>query len=426
MQEETRSITVSQLNNYVSRLLKANSNLQAVRIAGELSDVNVYRSGHFYFSLKDENAKVSGIMYKSQFNKLGFIPKNGDAVIIIANATLYERGGSFQIQALNIEPQGKGNLYALFEKLNKKLKDEGLYNQEHKKPIPKMPKVIGVATSKSGAVIRDIINVSKRRFPGTKILLSPCSVQGPGSSESIVKSIHQLNQVPEVDLIIVGRGGGSLEDLWSFNEENVARAVFASEKPIISAVGHESDTTICDFVADLRAPTPSAAAELALPNQDDIINFLNQRNSQLRRYLGNKVNMQDMKLSNLSLQLKQEIANKLSFNRHRLSIIANNNYLQNPYEAIERRSQAVDYISNKIAQVIEGKLAVLSRNLAYNTASLDALSPLKVLSRGYAMVTGEGEELPIISVDDIDVDDKLNLYMQDGSLTVGVIKKEKN
>ncbi len=423
--KQETSVTVSQLNNYINRLLKSQSRLQGVRVAGEISDAVLAGSGHFYFSLKDDNSKVPGIMYRGQYSSLGFKPENGDAVVVTANATMYERDGKFQLQALNMEPQGKGDLFKLYEQLKKKLAEEGLFDSRHKQAIPTMPKVIGVATSRSGAVIRDIINVSKRRFPMAKIVLSPCSVQGAGASDTIVNSIEQLNSHPEVDVIIVGRGGGSLEDLWPFNEENVARAVFASKKPIISAVGHESDVSICDFVADLRAPTPSAAAELALPDQYKIREDLQEKSLRLRRSLKSRLDFVQLKLGNNEVTIKQAIRNKLNDSGHRLDKLVNNRYLTNPYETIEIRRQTLDGQTSRFTHYVNSILSSSGQSLAQLTASLDALSPLKVLSRGYAMVTPEDDEIPLVSVDDIDVDDKLNLYMQDGIATVNVIGKTK-
>ena len=423
---QTKSISVSQLNRYVKRLIETQSVLRNITIRGELSNVKVYSSGHWYFSLKDEHAQVSCVMFRSSARSLKFKPKDGDSVLIKGNVNLYERDGRFQVIVNKMEPQGKGNLYILFEQLNKKLAKEGLYDQKYKQKIPKLPKLIGVATSRSGAVIHDVINVSKRRFPMAKILLCPCSVQGPGSKESIVKAIEVLNSIDAVDTIIVGRGGGSLEDLWSFNTEEVARAIFKSKKPIISAVGHESDTTISDYVADLRAPTPSAAAELAMPTQESLYTYLDEASLKLQRNLSAKVKFIDVSVNNYSNLLKRTMLSKFENLEQYLDNLANNNYLKNPYEAIDTKRKDLNILSERLITTMKSLIRTDKQNLARSTASLEALSPLKILSRGYAMVSFTGDDRPIVSVDKINKDDSLDLHMQDGKLEVKVKDKFKD
>lgn len=430
MQENIKSITVSQLNRYVFRLLGNQSVLQNISIVGELSNVKVYSSGHWYFNLKDQNAQVSCVMFKSAARSLNFRPKDGDAVIISGKVSLYERDGKFQVYVNKMDLDGKGNLYLLFEQLNKKLQAEGLYSAELKKPIPKFPKVIGVATSRSGAVIQDIINVSKRRWPLSKIILVPCSVQGENAAPTIVKSIERLNDIEEVDVIIVGRGGGSLEDLWAFNEESVARAVFASKKPIISAVGHESDTTICDYVADLRAPTPSAAAEVALPNINEVFDYMRSKELQMSRLLAAKVDFSETKLFNLEDKLNTNMMSIIKLLNQKLSHLSQNRFLLNPYENLDRKKEAVAINADKLEQRMTYLLTNKEQSLNHRVASLDALSPLKVLGRGYSMLTKTGESKPLVSAKDIRKKETLDVFMQDGKLKVEVldidIEKEGN
>lgn len=421
MQENIKSITVSQLNRYVFRLLGNQSVLQNISIVGELSNVKVYSSGHWYFNLKDQNAQVSCVMFKSAASSLNFRPKDGDAVILSGKVSLYERDGKFQVYVNKMDLDGKGNLYLLFEQLNKKLQAEGLYSEEFKKPIPKFPKVIGVATSRSGAVIQDIINVSRRRWPLSKIVLAPCSVQGENAAPTIVKSIEKLNEMEEVDVIIVGRGGGSLEDLWAFNEESVARAVFASEKPIISAVGHESDTTICDYVADLRAPTPSAAAEVVLPNINEVLEYMRSKELQMSRLLSAKVDFSETRLFNLEDKLKTNMVSIIKLLNQKLSHLSENRFLLNPYENLDRKKEAVDINADKLEQRMTYLLKNKEQSLARKVASLDALSPLKVLGRGYSMLTRTGESKPLVSAQDIRKNEALDVFMQDGKLKVEVL-----
>lgn len=402
MGEYRKTITVSQLNRYVAAVLDNNPNLGNLLVRGELSNVRNPSSGHWYFNLKDMHAQVPCVMFRSQARTLKFRPEDGQAVVAEGRAALFERDGRFQLYVNSLEPYGKGDLQLAFEQLNKKLQAEGLYDAAHKRPLPHFPRRIGIATSATGAVIRDIMHVSKRRFPACRLLLAPCSVQGPGSAESIVRALELLNRVPDVDLIIVGRGGGSLEDLWSFNEEIVARAVYASSKPVISAVGHETDFTICDFVADLRAPTPSAAAEIALPDE-----------RALRRDLAEKERL-------LARGLEQSIV----LAKHRLERLAANRYLQNPYERLQERRMMIERLAELMEQRLERKLTEQEQKIRRLAAALDALSPLQVLSRGYAMVTEESGERPLTSVAELSTGQAVRLHMRDGRLLCRIEEKE--
>lgn len=402
MESRKRSITVSQLNRFVAALLAGQEPLRNLLVQGELSNVKRYASGHWYFNLKDANAQVSCVMFRQQADALRFKPQDGQAVLIGCRASLYERDGKFQLYVDTMQPLGKGDLHLAFEQLNDKLRAEGLYDVAHKRPLPRFPRRIGIATSQSGAVIRDIINVSKRRYPSCRLLLAPCQVQGEGAAASIAAAIRRLNDIPDIDLIIVGRGGGSLEDLWAFNEESLARVVYASAKPIISAVGHETDFTICDFVADLRAPTPSAAAELALP---DRVQLLRELESQ-------------------GVRLGSLLERRLVTAKHRLQRLAANRYLENPYERIADRRLYLDRLSENLERGFRRYNDKQSNNLSRLAARLDALSPLKVLGRGYAMVTDVRNDRPLISVAQIAPKQKLRLHMQDGVVYCRVEEKE--
>lgn len=402
MESRKRSITVSQLNRFVAALLAGQEPLRNLLVQGELSNVKRYASGHWYFNLKDANAQVSCVMFRQQADALRFKPQDGQAVLIGCRASLYERDGKFQLYVDSMQPLGKGDLHLAFEQLNDKLRAEGLYDVAHKRPLPRFPRRIGIATSQSGAVIRDIINVSKRRYPSCRLLLAPCQVQGEGAAASIAAAIRRLNDIPDIDLIIVGRGGGSLEDLWAFNEESLARVVYASAKPIISAVGHETDFTICDFVADLRAPTPSAAAELALP---DRVQLLRELESQ-------------------GVRLGSLLERRLVTAKHRLQRLAANRYLENPYERIADRRLYLDRLSENLERGFRRYNDNQSNNLSRLAARLDALSPLKVLGRGYAMVTDVRNDRPLISVAQIAPKQKLRLHMQDGVVYCRVEEKE--
>ncbi len=402
MESRKRSITVSQLNRFVAALLAGQEPLRNLLVQGELSNVKRYASGHWYFNLKDANAQVSCVMFRQQADALRFKPQDGQAVLIGCRASLYERDGKFQLYVDTMQPLGKGDLHLAFEQLNDKLRAEGLYDVAHKRPLPRFPRRIGIATSQSGAVIRDIINVSKRRYPSCRLLLAPCQVQGEGAAASIASAIRRLNDIPDIDLIIVGRGGGSLEDLWAFNEESLARVIYASAKPIISAVGHETDFTICDFVADLRAPTPSAAAELALP---DRVQLLRELESQ-------------------GVRLGSLLERRLVAAKHRLQRLAANRYLENPYERIADRRLYLDRLSENLERGFRRYNDNQSNNLSRLAARLDALSPLKVLGRGYAMVTDVRNDRPLISVAQIAPKQKLRLHMQDGVVYCRVEEKE--
>ncbi|NLW12573.1 MAG: exodeoxyribonuclease VII large subunit [Clostridiaceae bacterium] len=389
----SKVITVAQLNKYVAALLERDTNLKAVQVCGEVSGFKSYASGHLYFTLKDEQASVSCVMFRGQAQSLRFQPENGMKVVMTAKASLYDRDGKFQLYVQTMSPEGLGELYLAYEQLKSKLESEGLFALEHKKKIPVLPKIIGVATSQSGAVIRDIINVLSRRFPGFCLQLIPTAVQGPQAAGQIAEAISTFNRLNAVDVIIVGRGGGSMEDLWAFNEEIVARAVFESNIPVISAVGHETDFTICDFVADLRAPTPSAAAELAIPIKSELFMNLSQKREKMKIALHRKLEYQRVKLNNL----------------------IDRPVMRSPYEQINRRREYIDRLSDKLISAENRYKTDAQNKLGLLAAKLDMLSPLKVLARGYSVVSNQ-DHPAITSVDQVRIDDKINVMLQDGSL----------
>lgn len=390
----SQPITVAQLNRYVSRLLEQDAHLNPVMVKGEISGFRAYPSGHFYFSLKDEQAAVSCVMFRGQAQKMRYRPENGDQVIATAKAGLYDRDGRFQLYVSDMVSDGQGDLHLAFEQLKKKLSDEGLFAQERKKPIPRLPRLIGVATSSSGAVIRDIIQVLGRRFPNFRLQLIPVPVQGPEAAPAIAAAIQRFNERAEADVLIVGRGGGSIEDLWAFNEEVVARAVAASTIPVISAVGHETDFTICDFVSDVRAPTPSAAAELAMPVKADELDAINSRKDRLTR------------------ALRQQLA----WHRQHVRHMTQSRVFRQPLERIERERMDLDQLYRRLHQSSRSHLNLHRQRLSVSAHQLDALSPLKVLSRGYGLVQSTHDGRTIKSTALMNPGDLVDVWLSDGVL----------
>lgn len=391
---EQQPVSVTWLNRYVATLLERDPFLSAVRVRGELSNCKLYTSGHLYFALKDEQSSVSCVMFKAQVAKLRFRPVDGTRVILTGRASLYDRDGKFQLYVSEMAADGVGDLFLAFEQLKKRLADEGLFDERYKKPLPTLPARIGVVTSPSGAVIRDILNVLGRRFPRFSLQLHPVPVQGEGAAEKIAAAIRRLNERREVDVIIVGRGGGSIEDLWAFNEEVVARAVFASQIPVISAVGHETDFTICDFVADRRAPTPSAAAELAMPVRSDLEDTIRlQRN-----------------------RLVQALRSRARIAEERLNRLVGNRIFREPYLLIEKRQADLDRIHERQRLALERRLVAAKAGLQLMAGKLDSMSPLKVLSRGYGLVTDPLSGKPLTSVTRIRNGERVRVYLTDGSL----------
>lgn len=394
-----RIISVSQLNYYVKSLLDNDTHLSGIFVTGEISNLkDHYRSGHIYFSLKDRNAVVSAVMFSGNARNLRFKLEEGMKVIAFCRASLYEVTGNYQIYVEDIQPDGIGALTIAFEQLKKKLEDKGLFSPEHKKPIPKFPKTVGVITSPTGAAVQDIRNILTRRFPGVDIVLCPVLVQGTGAPAQLISAVNLFNEYDCADVIIIGRGGGSIEDLWAFNDENLAYAIYASNIPVISAVGHETDFTICDFVSDLRAPTPSAAAELAVPDKDELISHYNSQ----RQYLNS---IFDNKLSKLSKNLS-DIKTSLSKN--------------SPEKTINLFDARLNNLSERAKNIVNQEFINYSEKTKKLGAKLEALNPVSVLQRGYSIAEKDGKM--INSIKEIKIDDEITLTFKDGKVITKVLE----
>lgn len=398
-----RTLSVTEVNNYLKRILINDPILNNLVIKGEISNFKLHSSGHAYFSIKDENSKLKCVMFNREFSSLDFLPKDGMKVVIKGYISVYERNGDYQLYVSDMKKEGLGDLYAAFEKLKKELEEKGYFNPDNKKQIPFFPKRIGVVTSPTGAAIRDIISVITRRNNYVDMLIYPSLVQGENAAENIAKGIIKLNDIKDIDLIIIGRGGGSIEELWAFNEKIVADAIYNSDKPIISAVGHETDFTIADFVADLRAPTPSAAGELSVPDLEDVGNYLMHLYSNLKFYTKNKIDY-----------LKEYTNN---YGEERLST-----YLS--YK-IKENQQTLDHLYNNLNSVLNNKMSIFKESLGLIGEKLNALSPLATLSRGYSITQNHRNQRIITSINDINVNDSIDILFSDGKAkcTVDYIKK---
>lgn len=391
------AVTVTQLNKYLKDRFDEDENLNAILVKGEISNFKNHYTGHLYFTLKDENSLIKCIMFKSYAEKLNFKPKDGMKVMVFGTVSVFERDGVYQIYAKTMMEDGIGDLHEQFEQLKAKLEKEGLFEQSHKKIIPLYPNVIGVLTSQTGAVIRDIINVSTRRNPNVYIRLLPVPVQGPGAAEQIADKIRIMNEKKLADVLIIGRGGGSLEDLWPFNEEIVARAIYDSEIPIISAVGHETDFTIADFVADLRAPTPSAAAELAVPDifevKQKIINYQNR--------------------SKLALKKKIEIM-KLRFEK-----VMKSRIFTDPMRKVMDNSIILDDYMKRLENAMKEIKTEKKNKYIELVTKLDSISPLKTLIRGYSLTEKDGQIIKRAS--QIDKGDIITIKFSDGEKNAEIL-----
>ena len=397
MNYENLAISVSELNKYIKEKISEDEALSNIIVKGEISNFKNHYTGHMYFTLKDENSLIKCIMFKTYAQRLNFMPKDGMKVFVPGGVSVFERDGIYQIYVKAMQEDGVGALYREYEELKKKLEQEGLFSQEHKKKIPLMPKIIGVLSSQTGAVIKDIINVSTRRNPNVYIRLLPVPVQGDGAAIKIADGIKVMNDKNLADVLIIARGGGSLEDLWPFNEEIVAHAIYNSKIPIISAVGHETDFTIADFVADLRAPTPSAAAELAVPDIYEIKQKINQAQNRLKILLSKKLEI---------IKLRYEKC-------------INSAVFKEPLRIIRDRQLILDsYIKNLEKQIQEKKQQEKTKYVKL-VSKLDALSPLKTLTRGYSII--EKNDKIVKSIKDLDSGDKVNLKLVDGEKQAEII-----
>lgn len=360
---ESVILSVWQVNNYVKEIFAEDAILSDITVSGEISGLKRHSSGHMYFTLKDERCAISAAMFKWQRQQLRFVPEDGMKVIARGKITLYEQTGQYQIVVSSMQPAGIGELYAAFEKLKQKLEAEGLFAPSRKKPLPQFPKKVGVVTSKTGAAVRDIINVIGRRYPLAEIVLCPVLVQGERAAEQIAAAVKQLDRNNACDVMIVGRGGGSIEDLWAFNDENLARTIAACRIPVISAVGHETDFTICDYVADLRAPTPSAAAELAVPDieaLDDSVQAMRER-------------------------LRRSMESKMAFDSAWFRAVTSQRCFSSPLYGVERSAQQLDMLWSRVSSAFERGSGEREKRLAACSARLAAMNPFSVLARGYSI-----------------------------------------
>ncbi len=393
--------SVKDLNNYVSNLMETDPILSAVTVRGEISGFKKYPSGHWYFTLKDKEAQVNCVAFRGNASQIDFNPENGSAVVIKARATLYGRDGRFQLVVYTMEREGVGDLHAAFEKLKARLSAEGLFDPAHKKPLPFLPNRIGVVSSPKGAVIQDIIHVLSRRFPNFNLLLYPSAVQGESAAKELAAGITWFNQKQNVDVIIVARGGGSMEDLWCFNDEFLARQIFASQIPIISAVGHETDFTICDFVSDMRAPTPSAAAEIVMPVKNELL----------------------LQINRLEERLSKNLLHQVTHKRNRLLQLSASQALRSPLRRLEAESQRLDTLTLKLQHGLSKQQDSAKSRLGSLIAGLDALSPLKVLKRGYSLASDIDTKHCITSVNQVEVGQNFSLQLADGQLACEVLAK---
>ena len=391
-------LSVSQVNMYIKALLDEIPQVKNVYICGEISNFkHYYNSGHMYFTLKDDKSQLKAVMFKSDNYRLKFTPENGMKVICFGQVGVYERDGVYQLYCRDMQPDGVGALTIAFEQLKVQLAEEGLFDEEHKKAIPQYPQKIGVATSKMGAAVEDIKNVISRRYPLCEIIIVPTMVQGESAAQDIADSIRFMDENLGVDTIIVGRGGGSLEDLWAFNTETVARAVYSCKTPIISAVGHETDFTICDFVSDMRAPTPSAAAELAVPDIKSLIFQLNNFSVSIEKSL-------DFKISQCETGVKRY---KDYFSKSNVDLFYSN--------IRDKMAQYNEKLKDSITRIIENQTNILSKN----AEMLDNLSPLKILSRGYSVVKNEKSDI-VTDSSNVNVGDNVEIILSNGAFKATV------
>lgn len=384
-------LTVSQLNTYISSVIDSDIFLSSVAVTGEISNfTNHYRTGHFYLTLKDDNSLIKAVMFKSSNNHLRFMPENGMKVIAIGRISVFERDGIYQLYIEDMVPDGMGALNVAFEQLKEKLSKQGLFSDEHKKQIPEIPKRIGVITSPTGAALQDIINIISRRFPMTEIILEGVEVQGANAPKNLTAAVRKFDMLKCCDVLIIGRGGGSAEDLWAFNDENLAKAIYDCSIPVISAVGHETDFTICDYVADLRAPTPSAAAELAVPDIRDIMNTICAYKEIISSCAEDNIRKKAEKLSSLSSLIKAK----------------------DPGKVIDRKAQHLDNITLRLDGVYRSFLQEEKCKVSELYSKLSSMDPFKVMLRGYCIAENRGKL--VRTVDDINPTDHIKLKISDG------------
>ena len=396
-------LSITQINEYIRSKMDSDALLNGVAVRGEISNYKVYPSGHHYFTLKDEGAALKCVMFKGNAMRLRFRPDNGAKVIAMGKISVYPRDGAYQLYCTAMALDGIGDLYAAFEQLKKKLEAQGLFDPSHKKPLPKYPGTIGIVTSSAGAAVHDMLRILRKRYPLAQVRLLPVRVQGVEAPDEIAGAIRYANMHRLADLLIVGRGGGSIEDLWAFNDERVAYAIYHSEIPVISAVGHEPDVTISDFVADLRAATPSNAAELAVPDQDALRQTLDATSSAMATAL----------------------SRQLTAARRQYQLLSAHPALQSPVGYLEQRRKSLALLTNRLVSAQNQSIHKAKNQYIGMTAKLDAMSPLKVLTRGYAMAqTSDGTVLR--SVSQVNTGDEIKIYVSDGTLSAAVIETKEN
>lgn len=392
-------LTVTETNELIKDLIENSRTLNSIYIKGEISNfTNHYKTGHFYFTVKDDGSILKAVMFKGSASKLKFVPENGMKVILHGRISLYVKDGQYQIYCDDIEPDGIGSLYIAFEQLKARLEAEGLFDSRHKKPIPKVPLRIGIITSPTGAAIRDMINVITRRFKTAKIILFPTLVQGENAPQQLISGIKFFNSRKNADVIIIGRGGGSLEELWAFNDENLARAIFASSIPVISAVGHETDFTICDFAADMRAPTPSAAAELAVPDTAEL----------------------KKQLANVEKKIETQLLNRINYYREKLINYENKGIFKNPQNIIDDKRMNLLHAEKSLLTQMQIVIDRKKSAFVLNSSKLEMLNPLAIISRGYSVLYGD--KGIVKSVAEISPGDTVSLKLTDGEAEANITK----
>ncbi len=396
---ERKVISVTQLNMYVKSILEGNQNLNDVFVSGEISNfTNHYKSGHMYMSIKDDGAVIKAVMFKGYASNLQFQPENGMKVIVRGKVSIYERDGNYQLYITAMKQAGLGELQLKYEQLKAQLEKEGLFDAKYKKPLPRIPSKIAVITSPTGAAVQDILNILKRRFPVVSVVMCPVQVQGSLAAPQLIEAVKKVNELAAADVIIIGRGGGSIEDLWAFNNEELARTIFASKIPVISAVGHETDFTICDYVADRRAPTPSAAAELAVPEKNELETALNKTKNNLKAYLSRV-----FENKNLSFQA-----------------LMNRQCMKNPNFSVVVKGQTVDLLENRLNKAFESVYAKSNALFIEVASKLNSLSPTNVMLRGYSVVFKNGNV--ISSSKNLKKGDEINIKLSDGEKKAEIIE----
>ena len=434
-------LSVQALTKYVKRKFDADPHLRNVYVKGELSNVNNHPSGHIYFTLKDEKSQIRTAMFRSSASKLKFRPENGMNVLITGDVSVYESSGQYQLYVQTMEPDGIGALYLAYEQLKEKLEKEGLFNERWKSPLPLYPNQIGVVTAQTGAAIQDICSTIARRYPLAEILLFPATVQGSGAAPTIIRAIEQANRMESIDVLIVGRGGGSIEDLWAFNEEDVARAIFSSRIPIISAVGHETDTTIADFVSDKRAPTPTAAAELAVPAREELAERILDRKRTLYRSLSYKIKNEQKRLATLDASYPLQFPERLYrpftekliglegrlirsgqdiTKRDELKLARFTSMLASysPMQQVKEQSREVLSLTDRLTKTMQHDFRMHTDRFSSSVRMLQALNPLSIMERGYSIVYQEGHVTK--SAKSLQTGSDIQVQLQDGTVNATV------